>query len=90
MKKATRQSYGEILAKLGEKDKNIIVFDADLSSSTKTNIFGEKFKDRFFNVGISEQNMIGMASRNVKNRKNGICIKLCSIFDRKSIRSNKM
>ena len=85
MKKATRQSYGEILAKLGEKDKNIIVFDADLSSSTKTNIFGEKFKDRFFNLGISEQNMIGMASRNVKNRKNGICIKLCSIFDRKSI-----
>ena len=85
MKKATRQSYGEILAKLGEKDENIIVFDADLSSSTKTNIFGEKFKDRFFNVGISEQNMIGMASRNVKNRKNGICIKLCSIFDRKSI-----
>ena len=85
MKKATRQSYGEILAKLGKKDKNIIVFDADLSSSTKTNIFGEKFKDRFFNVGISEQNMIGMASRNVKNRKNGICIKLCSIFDRKSI-----
>lgn len=85
MKKATRQSYGEILAKLGEKDKNIIVFDADLSSSTKTNIFGEKFKDRFFNVGISEQNMIGMASRNVKNRKNGIFIKLCSIFDRKSI-----
>ena len=85
MKKATRQSYGEILAKLGEKDKNIIVFDADLSSSTKTNIFGEKFKDRFVNVGISEQNMIGMASRNVKNRKNGICIKLCSIFDRKSI-----
>ena len=90
MKKATRQSYGEILAKLGEKDKNIIVFDADLSSSTKTNIFGEKFKDRFFNVGISEQNMIGMVSRNVKNRKNGICIKLCSIFDRKSIWSNKM
>ena len=90
MKKDTRQSYGEILAKLGEKDKNIIVFDADLSSSTKTNIFGEKFKDRFFNVGISEQNMIGMASRNVKNRKNGICIKLCSIFDRKSIWSNKM
>ena len=85
MKKATRQSYGEILAKLGEKDKKIIVFDADLSSSTKTNIFGEKFKDRFFNVGISEQNMIGMASRNVKNRKDCICIKLCSTFDRKGV-----
>ena len=85
MKKATRQSYGEILEKLGKEDKNIVVFDADLSSSTKTNMFGEKYKDRFFNVGISEQNMIGMASRNVKNRKNSFCIKFCSIFDRKSI-----
>ena len=85
MKKATRQSYGEILEELGKKNKKIVVFDVDLSSSTKTNIFGNMFKDRFFNVGISEQNMIGMASRNVKNRKNGICIKLCSIFDRKSI-----
>ena len=88
MKKATRQSYGEILEELGKKDKNIVVFDADLSSSTKTNMFGEKYKDRFFNVGISEQNMIGMASRNVKNRKNrknSFCIKFCSIFNRKSI-----
>ena len=85
MKKATRQSYGEILEKLGKKDKNIVVFDADLSSSTKTNMFGEKYKDRFFNVGISEQNMIGMASRNVKNRKNSFCIKFCSILNRKSI-----
>ena len=85
MKKTTRQSYGEILEELGKKNKKIVVFDADLSSSTKTNIFGNMFKDRFFNVGISEQNMIGMASRNVKNRKNCICIKLCSIFNRKSI-----
>jgi len=85
MKKATRQSYGEILEELGKTDKKIVVFDADLSSSTKTNMFGEKYKDRFFNVGISEQNMIGMASRNVKNRKNSFCIKLCSILNRKSI-----
>lgn len=53
------------LQSFGEENKDIIVFDADLSSSTKTNIFGDKFKDRFFNVGIAEQNMIGMASRNV-------------------------
>ena len=85
MKKATRQSYGEILEELGKTDKKIVVFDADLSSSTKTNMFGEKYKDRFFNVGISEQNMIGMASRNVKNRKNSFCIKFCSILNRKSI-----
>ena len=90
MKKATRQSYGEILEELGKTDKKIVVFDADLSSSTKTNMFGEKYKDRFFNVGISEQNMIGMASRNVKNRENSFCIKFCSILNRKSIWSNKM
>jgi transketolase subunit B len=53
------------LQSFGEENKDIVVFDADLSSSTKTNIFGDKFKDRFFNVGIAEQNMIGMASRNV-------------------------
>ena len=53
------------LQNFGEENKDIVVFDADLSSSTKTNIFGDKFKDRFFNVGIAEQNMIGMASRNV-------------------------
>ena len=53
------------LQSFGEDNKDIVVFDADLSSSTKTNIFGDKFKDRFFNVGIAEQNMIGMASRNV-------------------------
>ena len=53
------------LQSFGEENKDIVVFDADLSSSTKTNIFGDKFKDRYFNVGIAEQNMIGMASRNV-------------------------
>ena len=53
------------LQSFGEENKDIVVFDADLSSSTKTNIFGDKFKDKFFNVGIAEQNMIGMASRNV-------------------------
>ena len=53
------------LQSFGEENKDIVVFDADLSSSTKTNIFGNMFKDRFFNVGIAEQNMIGMASRNV-------------------------
>ena len=53
------------LQSFGEENKDIVVFDADLSSSTKTNIFGDKFKDRFFNVGIAEQNMMGMASRNV-------------------------
>lgn len=59
---ATRQSYGEKLAELGEKNKNIVVLDADLSSATKTNIFAKKFPDRFINVGIAEQNMMGIAA----------------------------
>lgn len=62
IKKATRQSYGEELVKLGEKSKNIVVFDADLSSATKTNLFKEKFPERFFNMGIAEQNMVGTAA----------------------------
>ena len=59
---ATRQSYGEELAKLGEENENIVVLDADLSTATKTHIFAEKFPDRFINVGIAEQNLMGIAA----------------------------
>ena len=59
---ATRQSYGEKLAELGEKNSNIVVLDADLSTATKTGIFAKKFPDRFINVGIAEQNMMGIAA----------------------------
>ena len=89
---STRKAYGEILAKLGEKDKRIVVLDADLSCSTQTAIFGKKIagiegpciksreecddyreecakvreafikKTRFFNMGVSEQDMIGTAA----------------------------
>lgn len=58
----TRQSYGEALAKLGEKNKNVVVLDADLSTATKTNIFAKQFPDRFFDMGISEQDLIGTAA----------------------------
>ncbi len=61
-KVATRQSYGEELAKLGEENENIVVLDADLSSATKTEIFAKKFPDRFINVGIAEQNLMGIAA----------------------------
>lgn len=61
-KKATRQSYGEELAKLGEKNSKVVVLDADLSAATKTSIFAKKFPDRFFDMGIAEQNMIGTAA----------------------------
>ena len=59
---ATRQSYGEELAKLGEENKEIVVLDADLSTATKTEIFAKKFPDRFINVGIAEQNLMGIAA----------------------------
>lgn len=58
---ATRQSYGEALAKLGEENKDIVVLDADLSGATKTSIFAKKFPNRFFDMGIAEQDMMGTA-----------------------------
>ncbi len=57
-----REAYGDELADLGEENKNIVVLDADLSTSTKTEIFGKKFPDRFFNMGISEQSMVSAAA----------------------------
>ena len=59
---ATRQSYGEALLKLGQKNENVVVLDADLSSATKTNLFSKKYPERFFDIGIAEGNMIGTAA----------------------------
>ncbi len=59
---ATRQSFGEALEKLGEENKNVVVIDADLAKSTKTSLFAKKFPDRFIDVGIAEQNMMGIAA----------------------------
>ncbi len=57
-----RDAYGEVLVELGEKKKNLFVMDADLSMSTKTCLFAKKYPERFFNAGVAEQNMIGVAS----------------------------
>ena len=62
IKIATRQSYGEALAELGEENENIVVLDADLSTATKTIEFAKKFPKRFFEMGISEQDMLGTAA----------------------------
>ena len=59
---ATRQSYGEALAELGKENGKIVVLDADLSGATKTNIFAKQFPNRFFDIGIAEQNMMGVAA----------------------------
>ncbi len=59
---ATRQSYGEALLELGKENENIVVLDADLSGATKTGVFAKEFPERFFNIGISEQDMIATAA----------------------------
>ena len=60
--KATRESYGEALLELGKENKNVVVLDADLSSATKTNLFAKEFPNRFFDMGIAEQNMMSTAA----------------------------
>ena len=62
LKKATRQSYGEALLDLGKENEKVVVFDADLSTATKTNLFAKVFPNRFFDMGIAEQNMISTAA----------------------------
>ena len=57
-----RNAYGEALIELGEKHKNLVVLDADLSKSTKTIMFAKKFPERFFEMGIAEANMISTAA----------------------------
>ena len=59
---ATRDAYGQTLVELGKKDPNIVVLDADLSVSTKTCLFAKEFPDRFFNVGVAEQDLMGIAA----------------------------
>ena len=61
-KKSVREAFGKKLAELGAKNLNIVVLDADLSCSTQTKFFAKEFPERFFNVGIAEQNLITTAA----------------------------
>jgi len=58
----TRDIYGKTLVELGKKHPKIVVLDADLSSSTRTSFFRREFPNRFFNLGVAEQNMMGVAA----------------------------
>ena len=60
--KASRQSFGEEIVRLGEKNPQIVVMDADLGKSTMTGEFKKKFPDRYLEMGIAEHNLIGTAA----------------------------
>lgn len=62
MEHSLRESYGKTLIELGRQNRDIVVLDADLSKSTMTNLFAKEFPERFFDCGIAEQNMIGIAA----------------------------
>jgi transketolase len=59
---STREAYGKTLVELGKENENIVVLDADLSKSTMTQVFAKEFPERFFDCGIAEQNMMGIAA----------------------------
>lgn len=59
---ATREAYGEALLQLGRENPGVVVLDADLAKSTKTIDFGKHFPERFFDMGVAEQNMVGTAA----------------------------
>ena len=61
-KQATREAYGKVLVELGKENPNLIVMDADLSGSTKTGEFAKVYPERFFNMGIAEQNLYASAA----------------------------
>ena len=59
---ATRESYGNALVELAKEHDNVVVLDADLAAATKTGIFKKAYPDRFFDCGIAEANMMGIAA----------------------------
>lgn len=62
MAKASRLAFGEALARLGGEHREVVVLDADLSKSTMTDLFAKKYPERFFEMGIAEGNMVGVAA----------------------------
>lgn len=83
---ATRDAYGKALLELGQRYPEIVVLDGDLSKSTKTDAFAKAFPDRFFNVGIAEANMVGLAGGLAASGKipfisSFACFMMCRAYD---------
>ncbi len=86
MGKATRDAFGEALRELGHEYPDLVVVDGDVSNSTRTEYFAQAFPERFFNVGIAESNLVGVASGLAASGKRVVaasfaCFLLCNAFD---------
>jgi len=84
--KATRDAFGEALREAGRTDANLVVLDGDVNNSTRTEYFAKEFPDRFFNVGIAESNLVGIAGGLASCGKTVVaasfaCFVMCNAFD---------
>ena len=82
----TRNAFGESLLEIGRENKNLVVVDGDVGNSTRTEYFGEEFPERFFNVGIAESNLVGVASGLAMSGKDVLAASfavflLCNAYD---------
>lgn len=84
--KPTRLAFGEALLEVGREDPNIVVVDGDVNNSTRTDLFAKEFPERFFNFGIAESNLVGVASGLAASGKTVFaasfaCFIICNAFD---------
>src|ERR671924_1422581 len=84
--KSTREAFGLALAKLGEEYPDVVVLDGDVHNSTRTEHFAKKYPQRFFNVGIAESNLVGVASGMASSGKRAwlasfACFVMCNGYD---------
>lgn len=86
MGKSVREAFGLALAKLGDQHADVVVVDGDVHNSTRTDHFAKKFPARFFNVGIAESNLVGVASGMAASGKRAwlasfACFVMCNAYD---------
>jgi transketolase len=84
--KSTREAFGLALAKIGETYSDLVVLDGDVHNSTRTEFFAQKYPARFFNVGIAESNLVGVAAGMACSGKRAwlasfACFIMCNAYD---------